>query len=187
MRYAYKAFNADLTCTMGKGKFQYEPGKWYEEPEANCVRNGFHCASDPLDTMNYYGNWDKSQYWIVAIAGDIDEDGSDTKISATKIKLFKRLSLTEFVTHALAYIYAHPHLEPNHRVKQDEAKANETDKFVIVRGENPKAMAVKEGQLIGLVKEAPGEPGTIEAVGLFQVDGIIMKTHTWYDVNGKGT
>lgn len=40
MRLAYKAFNADLTCTMGRGTFQYEPGIWYEEKEANCVKNG---------------------------------------------------------------------------------------------------------------------------------------------------
>ena len=74
MRIAYKAFNADLTCTMGKGVFQYEPGKWYEEPEANCVKNGFHCAANPLDTLDYYYNWDSNQYWLVEVEGDMDED-----------------------------------------------------------------------------------------------------------------
>ena len=26
---AYKGFHKDLNCTMGKGVFYYEPGKWY--------------------------------------------------------------------------------------------------------------------------------------------------------------
>ena len=45
--YAYKMFNKDLTCTKGRGRFQYTPGEWIEEPEANCVKNGFHCAKNP--------------------------------------------------------------------------------------------------------------------------------------------
>ena len=28
---AYKGFNKDLTCTMGKGSFQYEVGKTYKD------------------------------------------------------------------------------------------------------------------------------------------------------------
>ena len=33
---AYKGFNKDLTCTMGKGRFQYEVGKSYKEDSAKC-------------------------------------------------------------------------------------------------------------------------------------------------------
>lgn len=187
MRTAYKAFNQDLTCTLGRGTFHYEPGKWYEEEQANCIRNGFHCAANPLDTMNYYRDWDKSQYWMVEIDGDIDEDGTDTKISATKIRLAKKLNLMEFVAHAMMYIYGHPALKMNQRVQRDEAKMSESDKFVIVRGENPKAMGVKEGQIIGLIKEVQGAENKIEAMGMFEIDGREHRTGTWYDVDGKGT
>ena len=46
---AYKGFNKDLTCTKGKGVFQYEPGKKYVEEKAKCARTGFHAATNPLD------------------------------------------------------------------------------------------------------------------------------------------
>ena len=36
--YAYKGFHKNLTCTMGKGTYQYEINKWYEEKEANCKK-----------------------------------------------------------------------------------------------------------------------------------------------------
>lgn len=37
---AYKGFHKDLNCTMGKGVFYYEPGKWYREQEARCADTG---------------------------------------------------------------------------------------------------------------------------------------------------
>ncbi len=185
MRLAYKAFNNDLTCTMGKGTYQYEPGKWYEEPEANCVRNGFHCAANPLDCMNYYSQWDKSQYWIVAIDGDIDEDGTDTKISATKIKLIRRLSLQEFLAHAVSYIYEHPALKMNSRVRAENSELEKGDKFVIVRNSEPQAKALTVGQYIALIKENAADPNAIEAAGLFYVDGENTKPGIWYNAEGK--
>ncbi len=44
MMIAYKGFDKDLSCTACGNRFQYELGKWNEEKEANCARNGFHCA-----------------------------------------------------------------------------------------------------------------------------------------------
>lgn len=184
MRTAYKMFNEDLTCTMGNGRFQYEPGKWYQEDEANCVRNGFHCAANPLDCLNYYGNWDKSQCWIVVVDGDTDEDGTDTKISATRIKLVRRLDLREFIEQALSYIVVHPQLKMNSRVKTGSAIAEEWDKFVIVRGKDPVAAGVKVGQYIGLLVEEP-DTSVIMAAGLYQVDGVDIKPEVYYDVDGE--
>lgn len=51
---AFKGFNSDMTCTMGHGRFQYEVGKKYEEKEANCTKNGFHCCENPLDVLHWY-------------------------------------------------------------------------------------------------------------------------------------
>ena len=185
MRIAYKAFNADLTCTMGKGVFQYEPGKWYEEPEANCVKNGFHCAANPLDTLDYYYNWDSNQYWLVEVEGDMDEDGSDTKISATRIRLLRRLSIVEFITHAVSYIVEHPHLNMNCRVKKQNSKANPHDKFVFVRNEAPAAMAANEGQYLVILKD--DEDGEVQAAALYLVDGKEMFPGVWYNVEGRRT
>ena len=182
MRTAYKMFNADLTCTMGNGTFQYEPGKWFEEPEANCVKNGFHCAANPLDCLNYY-SWDRSQCWIVVVDGDIDEDGTDTKISATRIKLVRRLDLKEFLMHALSFVVSHPNLKDSNQVVRGSAKAAENDRFVIVRGKDPVAAGVKVGQYIGILVEEL-ESNTIAAAGLYQVDGTKIKPGVYYDVDG---
>ena len=50
---AYKGFHKDLNCTMGKGVFYYEPGKWYSEQEARCADTGFHYA----DFAHYGAAW----------------------------------------------------------------------------------------------------------------------------------
>ena len=51
---AYKGFNGDLTCTLGKGRFQYEVGRTYKENEAKCARNGFHCVEEPVEVLSRY-------------------------------------------------------------------------------------------------------------------------------------
>ena len=180
---AYKGFNADLTCTMGNGKYQYEPNRWFEEKEANCVKNGFHCAADPLDCMDYYGDWDSSQYWMVQVDGDIDEDGYNTKISATRIRLLRRLNIVEFLAHAVSYICEHPRLQMNRRVKTENCKAKDTDKFLIVRNGTPAAMASKAGQYLVLLKD--DEDGKVQAAGLYDIDGKNMFPGVWYNVEGR--
>lgn len=177
---AYKAFNKDLTCTMGKGKFQYEEGKWFEEGEANCRKNGFHCAENPLDCLNYYGDMEKSVYYLVQAGGDIDEDGYDTKISCTRMKLIKRLTMEEFVAHALKFLYEHPKRESGH-IKQDSGIA--TRDFVIVRGKNPIAKGEK-GTVLGFVKEE-SESSEIDELGLYTVGEQGIKPGIWYDIRGE--
>lgn len=176
---AYKAFNKDLTCTKGRGKFQYEEGKWFEEPEANCRKNGFHCAENPLDCLTYYGNMDNSLYYIVLADGDINEDGNDSKISCTRMKLVKKLDKKGFVTHAMAYLYNHPYADSGH-VQMDEGTASRD--FVIVRGKNPVARG-EAGTILGLVKEAEGSR-QIKEMGLYIVGEDGKEPMKWYDVNG---
>ena len=52
---AYKGFNKDLTCTMGKGRFQYEVGKSYKEDSAKCASTGFHCTEEPIHCCRSQG------------------------------------------------------------------------------------------------------------------------------------
>lgn len=179
MLMAYKGFNKDLTCTMGKGRFQYEEGKWFEEPEANCVKNGFHCAEDPLDCLNYYGDWDKSVYYIVLADGDVHEDASDTKISCTRMKLVKKLELAEFVIHALNYMDKHPFRKMSRHVKTEQGVAEIKD-FVVVRGKAPRARG-KIGSVLGLAKENPNSCEIVE-LGIIEIDGKEFLPDVWYDV-----
>ena len=181
METAYKMFNRDLTCTKGKGRFQYTPGIWMEEPEANCVRNGFHAAKNPLDCLSYYGNWDSSQCWIVEIGGDIDEDGWDSKISCTQIRLIRRLTLEEFVAEACRYMINHPMAPVNSRVSREPAAVS-SNHFVIVRCEEPAARG-ETGDVVALLKEN-GKTGSICAGNIYTV-GNEHRPGVWYNVWGE--
>ena len=182
--YAYKMFNKNLTCTLGSGIFHYQPGVWYEEldREANCVRNGFHVAKNPLDCLSYYLSWEDSQCWIVEIAGDMDEDARDSKVSAQKIRLVKRLSLSEFVARACMYIMEHPALDYNHHVSRNVAESNRNH-FAIAVGERPRARG-KKGDILGILRTYPGETEIAEAT-CFEVDGVQYLPDVWYDAGGK--
>ena len=182
--YAYKMFNKDLTCTLGRGTFQYQPGVWYEEldKEANCVKNGFHVAKNPLDCLSYYHSFEKAQCWIVEIAGDMDEDSCDSKVSAQKIRLVKRLSLSEFVARACMYIMEHPALAYNYHVTEDKAVAD-GNHFAISVGERPCARG-KKGDVLGILRTYPGESEIAEAT-CFEIDGLQYLPDVWYDAGGK--
>ncbi|MBR2189296.1 MAG: hypothetical protein IJ860_07825 [Eubacterium sp.] len=179
--YAFKMFNKDLTCTLGRGRFQYEPGVWIEEPAADCARNGFHCAKNPLDCLDYY-NWDTSRCWIVEIGGDIDEDARDSKIACTRIRLAKELTLTGFVLQACRYMLAHPEMPDSHRVRREQGEAGH-GRFVIVRGKHPQARG-KHGDVIALLKEAEDSREVME-LGTFIIGDPGFTPDTWYNVRGE--
>lgn len=181
---AYKGFNKDLTCTMGHGQFQYKENEWMEEPEANCVRNGFHCCYNPLDCLSYYRDFSKSAYYVVNADGDIHEDGSDTKIACTRIKLVKKLTMEEFVAHALIYMSDHPYLKTNSIVKSESAYGEARDDFWIVRGKNPRCMA-PIGTIVGMAQEAI-DSKEIVAMTVYKVDGESYLQDVAYLVNGEG-
>lgn len=100
---AYKGFDKGLICR----DYQFNPGLNVTE-KANCAKNGFHCAENPLDCFNYYPNIKNSEYYIVDAGGDIDEDERDSKISCTHLTILKRLTLKDLLLHSLAYINDHP-------------------------------------------------------------------------------
>ena len=108
---AYKGFNPDMKC---RG-FQYEEGKEYTTEKAKCCNSGFHACEYPLDCLDYYEP-NKSVYHEVEVDGDIDHDGCDTKVAATKIKIGARLSIAGLVKAAIDYTMK--------RIKP-EAKADE--------------------------------------------------------------
>lgn len=180
--YAYKMTNSDMACTMGHGVFQYRPNIWYEEEEANCVKNGFHAAKNPLDCLSYYPDFHKSQCWLVEIAGDIDEDSRDSKVSATRIRFKKRLTLPTFVQMACIWIVDHPRMPYNKNVTEGPAQSN-SNHFAISVGE--KAMAKGNiGDVLGVLRTYPGSRD-IQAATCFLVDGKKHMPGVWYDADGK--
>ena len=181
MGYAFKMFNKDLTCNRGKGIFQYTVGDWIEEPEANCARNGFHCAENPLDCLTYYPDWENSVCYLVEIGGDIDEDGYDTKISCTRIRLVKELTQDEFIEQAAAYVMQHPEAPDNYLIAEEEGKPGRYP-FIFVRGKHPKAKG-NLGDTIVVLHEYE-HTKAIWAAGVHEIDGNVNKPDTFYDAWG---
>ncbi len=97
---AYKGFGTGLVC---RG-YKFREGKQHEEKEANCARNGFHCASNPMDCLYYYPNFKESVYCIVNAGGDIDEDGNDSKIACTELTIVRVLTPEEYLLQIVKYI-----------------------------------------------------------------------------------
>ena len=98
---AYKGFDKDMKC---RG-FQYEEGQTYETNRAKVCECGFHACENPLDCLSYYAPGDGSIYREVELDGEIaNQDGGDTKVAATKIKIGARLSIAGLVKAAVDFV-----------------------------------------------------------------------------------
>lgn len=178
---AFKGFTKDLTATLGKGVYQFEPGRTEVTEKSKTASTGFHCCENPIECMGWYSMYKGSRYFMVEAAGDINEDESE-KIACTELTLIKELSIKELVGHGMMYMIQHPMRE---RWRQHHAGIVVTDMDVsvsvggdiaIVRSANPKVKGVK-GALLGLILEE--RPGVIAAAKLFEV-GQDAKPDTWY-------
>lgn len=165
---AYKGFNKGLTCR----DYKFLAGKKSITKEANCVKNGFHAAEDPLDVFKYYPNIEESEYWLVRLEGDIHEDGNDSKISCTELTPIRELSIPEMAAAALIYIQKHPNRTH---------KENYSNKaFKIAVGENP-VLSGELGQFLGFAVRIGKE---IPEISIFQIDGEQFLPNTEYDYSG---
>lgn len=176
---AYKAFNANLQATMGRrGKFQFAPGGTYEEKECKCARNGFHCAENPLCTMEYYPEKD-ARFFIVEAGGEINQDGKGSRISCTRIALIKEISRIQLAAHACLYIQRYPKrdTESSH-VQRDKGMCRWEGDFLIVRGKSPMA-AGKKGTYLFLVQEYKNS-SEIKGIYPLYIDGDEYLSDTWY-------
>lgn len=178
---AYKAFNKDLTCTLGKGTFQYKEGVLYKEERAKAQETGFHCCENPLDILRWYPDMEKSVYYKVDAGGSVNEDGYLTRISCTQIMLIQRMDMYEFVEESIKYMFLHPLREWSEKVQEERAAAEKN--FAIARGKAPKAKG-KPGTVIAVVKEHIDSP-EIEDYAIFIVGEKGVMEDTWYGINGE--
>lgn len=174
---AFKGFHKDLTC-LG---YQFKKGIVNRTKEANCVKNGFHCAENPLDCFTYYSNWRNSVYYEVEAFGDLDEDAADSKISCTSIRLIRQLSLEQMLLQAAVYMVKHPGRRWNSRVREETAVSY--DGFAVVRGKEPKASG-KGKDILLILKEEKDSPD-IEEIALIKIDGRRYHPNRYYDVYGR--
>ena len=78
---AYKAMDKNMQC---RGK-QYEVGKTYTEPEADCCRAGMHACENPLDVLHYYPLKGSPRFFEVECGGNVDKSGEDSKLACTEL------------------------------------------------------------------------------------------------------
>lgn len=178
---AYKGFTKELTATMGKSTFQYREGGTYEEEYSKCARGGFHCAEDPFNCFDYYRLGNGNRYFMVEAEGSLDEDGSDTKISCTRITLLRELNLKELGYHKLKYMILHPKRDWKktgflYEVAEERAEGKGKGSVAIARGKNPMVRG-KAGSVLGLLCEP--EPELFTEAKVFEVTGGI-RPDTWY-------
>lgn len=183
MMLAVKAFNSNLQATLGKGTVTMEAGKTYEEKEAKCAHNGYHCAEDPLCALGYYNKMD-SRFFIVEAGGDINQDGCGTRISCTRLTLIKEITRIQLAALACEYMRKHPDREEEEtHFKKDKGNCTEKDDFIIVRGKTPKAKGVK-GSYIFLLKEKKNSK-EIQQIYPFYVDGKEVEENQYYGLRGE--
>lgn len=178
---AFKAFRKNMTCTMGNGVYQYAENKTFTEDRAQAHESGFHCAEYILHCFNYYSAGKDTIVCPVEALGDIDEDGSDTKISCTVMKVGQKMDPESIVFEALKYLAKHPKFEDEKNVSTETGYRH--GMYSIVRGKNPKA-AGDIGTVLGFLKEKP-KSKQIEAMAIYTVDGKKFKKGRYYDITGK--
>lgn len=97
----YKGFDKNLQC---RG-LQYEKGKTYKtEGKVKCCENGYHSCENPMDVLGYYQPSD-SRYCEVEASGDIDRDGSDSKIASSEIHIGVEIGLKGLIEAGVKFIF----------------------------------------------------------------------------------
>lgn len=177
---AYKGFKEDLTCTMGKGTFQYEPGVTYKEDSAKCTSTGFHCTEDPLGCLYWYDG-EGDRYFMVRAEGDINEDDCHSKISCTELTLVKELTRIHLAAHACRYMQKYPKRKIESKYVLSEQGKTEGD-FIIVRGKHPEA-AGRKGTVFFLIQEEE-KSQKVKVIEAYEVDGKDIKPDKYYTIGG---
>ena len=78
---AYKAMDKNMMC---RDK-QYEVGKTYTEPEADCCHSGMHACENPLDVLHYFPLKDSPRCFEVECGGNVDKSEEDSKLACTEL------------------------------------------------------------------------------------------------------
>lgn len=176
---AFKAFHKDMTCTRGRGSYQYKENTVYREDKAQAHETGFHCAEYILDCYQYYPKDKDTIICPVEASGDIDEDGHDTKISCTVMAIGERLTREAIVFEAMKYLAKHPKFKDDDNIKTEKGKDSF---FCIVRGKDPVAAGTK-GTVLGLMKEDSRR--RITAMAIYKVNGKDIKAGKYYNIDGE--
>lgn len=180
---AFKGFSHDMTARLGKGTYQFRPGRTERTEKSKTAACGFHCCENPLDCLSYY-SLGEDRFFLVEAAGSIDEDDQN-RIACTEITPLQELNIKQIAGYGMAYMVQHPLRDgwercgPDATVSQDRAQG--AAKILIARGRRPRAMG-QEGAVIGLLREP--RKGEITAARVFTVTR--QQAGKWYALGKNG-
>lgn len=177
----YKATAPGMKARLGNGKDHPHVGLNITA-EANCAKNGWHCAENPLDCLSYF-SWDgKNEFYLCEAGGDIHENGNASVVSCTELTVVKRLNLVEYVAEAIRYIILHPSRSLHHKIK-DAVKVAEKDFFGIACGRHPTASG-EAGTVLGFIQK--DNNGSITAIHIEEVGTKGLRPLVTYTVDDIG-
>ena len=110
----FKGFDKNLKCR----DYQFEIEKdFIHEGEVKACESGFHLCENPLDVFNYYSPAE-SRFAEVEGSGDINTDGSDSKVAVSRLSIKGELTLNGLINTGVKFIFD--------RVKWETAKRANT-------------------------------------------------------------
>ena len=183
---AYKGMRGDMTCTLGKGTFQYAEGQTIVEESSKCARTGLHCTEYSLECFYWYPLGEGNRYFEVEAAGSIDEVEGDAKISCTEMTIRRELNLFQMAASAMMYMVKHPTRDWKMKgrmldVSPDKAEGKGCGSIAIARGHRPVVRGAA-GSVMGLLVE--DENGDIISAKVFEVKGNV-EPGIWYTLAGR--
>jgi hypothetical protein len=97
----FKGFDKDLKCRGAKFKI----GKIHKhEGPVKACNSGFHFCEHPLDVFAYYPPGE-SRFASVNGSGEIDRDGSDTKVCCSNLHIEAELDFTAMIKAAVKFVF----------------------------------------------------------------------------------
>jgi len=152
----YKGFDKDLKC---RG-FQYEVGKDYEqEGYIKACSKGFHFCENPLNVFDYYPPAG-SRFCEVEGSGEMDQDGSDSKVATSKIHIGVEIGLKGIIEAGIKFILDKVDWKKENSTTGNQAGAQATGNQAGAQATGYRAAAQAEGDWA--VATAIGDYGSAE-------------------------
>lgn len=181
MKVTVKGFNEGLICR----DMAYKLFVWNEAGSGN-MHQGMHSCGFALDVLGYYPVWSQNEYWLCLVDGILDEDDSDTRIAASRLKPVKKLTREEFMAQAGRYLTENPHRLTDPAFARGHGNVRKKDSvnmFLVVVGTDPTVVSDVEGATCLLIR-TDEELTEVKGFTVLTIDGRKYLPRKTYRIGG---